>query len=149
MTKYLITFLIIAIGNNFISAQYSDHFLKGKWTNESNNITISFYQTDDKSWNAKIVGLSENHNQKNEPLRDVYNPDPELRSRKVVGIDYLYGFKSKGQNTRYTAGNIYYYENGNNYNAVIFVEDKNTISIKGYWWFFRFLGSSKTWKRIK
>lgn len=149
MTKYIITLIILFLGKIMLPAQYSDHFLKGKWVNESNEITISFYQTEDKTWNAKIIGLSENLNQRNEPLRDVYNPAPELRSREVMGIDYLYGFKSKSQNTRYASGNIYYYNNGNHYNAVIFVEDKNTISIKGYWWFFRFLGSSKTWKRIK
>lgn len=67
MTKYILTLIIFFAGKIMLLSQYSNDFLKGKWINKSSEITISFYQNEDETWNAIIIGLKENVNLNDEP----------------------------------------------------------------------------------
>ena len=140
--------ILIILCGIFPSALAQNNILEGVWKNADNSKHIEFYNTDENVWNAKIVYLKNSKDANGEPLRDVYNTKPSLRSRKVIGIDYLYDLRLKNNETKLIGGNIYYYQNGNNYNAIVELKDEKTLNIKGYWWFFRFLGSNSKWTKI-
>jgi uncharacterized protein (DUF2147 family) len=147
--KKFFAFLFLLLFFAGTQAQKQAEPLLGRWQNDTKDIIIEFYKTKDNLWNAKIVWLKDNDDHNGEPKRDVYNSDPKLRTRKIIGIDLLYGLKTKSSNDKWIGGSIYNYENGQSYNAIIFLEDENTILIKGYWWMFRFLGGTKAWTKVK
>lgn len=140
---FLLLFHFLSV---FVLAQNS--ILEGVWKNPDNTMHVEFYNTGENQWNAKIVYLKNDKDVNGEPLRDVYNSKPSLRSRKVIGIDYLYDLRLKSNETKLIGGNIYYYQNGNNYNAIVEIKDDKTLNIKGYWWFFRLLGSNSKWTKV-
>jgi uncharacterized protein (DUF2147 family) len=60
--------------------------------------------------------------------RDVNNPDAKLRSRKVLGISILSGFKPDGAVWR---GTIYDPKSGRSYRSVVKRRDASTLEVKG------------------
>lgn len=60
--------------------------------------------------------------------KDVNNPDPKLRSRKLLGVALLYGFKADGNVWR---GTIYDPRNGKSYRSVLRRKSDNVLEVKG------------------
>ncbi len=60
--------------------------------------------------------------------RDVYNPDPKLRKRKLLGSALLSGFKPDGNLWR---GTIYDPRNGKSYRSVVRRKSANVLEVKG------------------
>ena len=60
--------------------------------------------------------------------RDVYNPDPKLRKRKLLGTALLSGFKMDGNVWR---GTIYDPRNGKSYRSVVRRKSANVLEVKG------------------
>ena len=60
--------------------------------------------------------------------RDVKNPDPALRARKVLGIAILSGFKPDGAVWR---GTIYDPKSGRSYRSIVKRRDPSTLEVKG------------------
>jgi uncharacterized protein (DUF2147 family) len=56
--------------------------------------------------------------------------------------------EGKRNDTKWTNGSYYYYETGNTYNAQMYIEG-DTLYIKGYWWWFKFLGKTRQWIRLE
>jgi uncharacterized protein (DUF2147 family) len=142
--------LILLLGITFtLSGQKNDEPLAGKWQNDDKSMIIEFYRAGNNLWNARIIWLKNDTDAHGEPLRDVHNSNPSLRTRKITGIDLLTGLSEKSSNDKWTGGSIYNHQNGQTYNALIFLKDENTIQVKGYWWFFRFLGGNTQWTKLK
>lgn len=60
--------------------------------------------------------------------KDINNPDPKLRSRKLLGIALLTGFKPDGNVWR---GKIYDPRNGKTYRSVLKRKSDNVLEVKG------------------
>ncbi|MEM7662325.1 MAG: DUF2147 domain-containing protein [Pseudomonadota bacterium] len=60
---------------------------------------------------------------------DIYNPDPELQSRPIVGMEMLSGFKRRGE--RWRRGKIYNAEDGKTYGSGINIRDDGNLTVKG------------------
>lgn len=61
--------------------------------------------------------------------RDIYNPDPALRDRMIVGLTILEGFSRK--NDRWVGGSIYDPETGKTYGARLKLKEDGTLELKG------------------
>lgn len=144
--SYLLIFITVSFFNCL--AQSNEKVLEGIWSNEERSVFIDFYKNED-AWNARIVAIKDSLDSYGEAVRDIYNSDPSLRARKVVGIDYLKGLKAKDDFQKWTGGEIYNFRNGNTYNAIMTLGDSTTLYIKGYWSYFRFLGSNTRWTKIE
>lgn len=118
----------------------------GIWTNETRDIRIQFYEKDQRIY-GRLVWLRDSLDEGHEIRRDIYNENARLRSRKLIGIDILLGLKGKKNGTSWNDGTYYSFENGGNYNANMKLEGE-ILYIKGYWWWFKFLGRTKKWFRI-
>jgi uncharacterized protein (DUF2147 family) len=79
------------------------------------------------------------------PLIDRNNPDPALRTRPLVGLRFMEGFRYLGHNT-WDGGRIYNPENGKKYKATISLADNNRLMLRGYWGI-SLLGRTETWVR--
>ncbi|MBL7801679.1 MAG: DUF2147 domain-containing protein [Chitinophagales bacterium] len=142
MRYFLIVLLSISID---CFAQTS--ITEGLWTNEAQDMRIQFYEKNNVIF-GKLVWVKDSLDENGEIRRDIYNENPKLRSRKIIGIDVLTGLKGKRNGTSWNDGNYYYFDGGSDYNAIMYIEN-DVLYIKGYWWWFRFLGKTRKWTRYK
>lgn len=60
--------------------------------------------------------------------RDIYNPEPKLRNRKLLGLAILSGFVADGTVWR---GRIYDPKSGKSYRSIIRRKGPNVLEVKG------------------
>ncbi|MEM9188323.1 MAG: DUF2147 domain-containing protein [Myxococcota bacterium] len=65
-----------------------------------------------------------------EPTLDEENPNPDLRSRSIVGMVFLRDFRRDGD--EWTGGTVYSPDNGNTYRGNIWLESPNVLKMRGY-----------------
>jgi len=79
-----------------------------------------------------------------QPLVDRENPDPELRDRPILGIPIVSGLRF-GEN-EWLGGRIYSPRQGTSYAAKAWLEDADTLKVRGYIGS-PFFGKTVTWRR--
>ena len=79
------------------------------------------------------------------PRLDSHNPDPALRSRRLLGITILDGFEYDGDDV-WKGGWVYDPNTGNTYRCSITLVDRNTLKVRGFIGVSLF-GRSDTWTR--
>ncbi|GMN03484.1 DUF2147 domain-containing protein [Erythrobacter sp. MTPC3] len=60
--------------------------------------------------------------------RDINNPDPKLKTRKLLGLPVLSGFTADSDEWR---GRIYDPKTGKSYRSILRRRDTNTLEVKG------------------
>lgn len=74
---------------------------------------------------------------------DSRNSDPALRSRPLVGLELLRGFRA-GAPGEWTGGRIYNPEDGDTYSATLRLRDATTLDVRGC---VMFICRSQIWRR--
>lgn len=130
----------------------------GRWLTELTNAQTELYRCTDPARGpicGKVVWLRNATHPDQTPaasveeVSDVKNPDPALRSRRILGLEFLYGFKpAEGEPGTYEGGKIYNAEDGDTYSARIKLENPDTLVLRGYV-LVPMLGKSQTWTRVK
>ena len=82
-----------------------------------------------------------------EQANDFRNPDPALRSRKVLGMPLIWGFKKGAEPNSFEDGQIYNGENGKTYNANITLQPDGKLRLRGYVGTPLF-GETQVWTRV-
>jgi len=77
---------------------------------------------------------------------DEHNPNPELKTRDVVGVVLFDNFYYK--NGEYL-GTLYSTRDGKTYSGFMRLQEDGTLYMKGYIMGMRFLGKSNVWTRVK
>lgn len=142
MKKYFLT-AILAVSSLTISLAQS---VIGKWKLDDGSAIVEVYQQGDE-FNGRIVWLENPTNPDGTPTNDKNNPDPNLRSRKLIGLNMLSGLKKLGE-SEYGNGNIYDPGNGKTYNCSMKVEG-NTLKVRGSLDKRGILGRTMDWFRVK
>jgi len=78
---------------------------------------------------------------------DYRNPDPALRTRKVIGMPLIWGFKKTADPNAFEDGHIYNGENGKIYNANISLQPDGKLRLRGYVGTPMF-GETQLWTRV-
>jgi uncharacterized protein (DUF2147 family) len=78
---------------------------------------------------------------------DYRNPDPALRTRKVIGMPLIWGFKKTSDPNAFEDGHIYNGENGKTYNANISLQPDGKLRLRGYVGT-PMLGETQLWTRV-
>ncbi|WIM14190.1 DUF2147 domain-containing protein [Enhydrobacter sp.] len=78
---------------------------------------------------------------------DYRNADPALRSRKVIGMPLIWGFRKTSDPNAYEDGRIYNGENGKIYNANINLQPDGRLRLRGYVGSPMF-GETQVWTRV-
>ena len=79
---------------------------------------------------------------------DWRNPDPALRSRKVIGSPVMWGFTQGSDPNTYDNGTIYSGENGKTYTANVSLQPDGRLRLRGYVGIPLF-GETQVWTRVQ
>ena len=74
---------------------------------------------------------------------DANNPDPKLKTRPILGMPMLWGFKAAGPG-KWTGGKIYDPNSGKTYDSKISVKPDGTLKVEGC---ILMVCQAQTWKR--
>ncbi len=137
--------IIVSLG---VRAQNAGDRILGVWLTEEGKAKVQIYKKDDGKYYGKIIWLKEPTYPDGRPKVDRHNPDPKLRNRPIIGLEILKGFEWDEDDNEWDDGEIYDPESGNTYDAYMWLEDENTLKIRGYIGF-SMIGRTTTWKRVK
>jgi uncharacterized protein (DUF2147 family) len=82
-----------------------------------------------------------------EVATDYRNENPALRSRKVIGMPLIWGFKPTSDANAFEGGQIYNGENGKTYTANLSLQPDGKLRLRGYVGSPMF-GETQLWTRI-
>ncbi|MBD1394508.1 DUF2147 domain-containing protein [Mucilaginibacter glaciei] len=119
----------------------------GKWQTEEKNLTVQVYKADDE-FRAKIIWFSDKGDTKKmDEWKDIKNPDPTLRERKILGMNVLEKLTYSPNSNSWEDGVIYDAKNGRHWNSSAYIDKDGKLKVKGYW-HFKFIGKTMTFVRI-
>jgi uncharacterized protein (DUF2147 family) len=78
---------------------------------------------------------------------DYRNAEPALRTRKVIGMPLIWGFKKTADPNAFEDGHVYNGENGKTYNANISLQPDGKLRLRGYVGTPMF-GETQLWTRV-
>ena len=117
----------------------------GVWKNGSGKGHIQIYKQSGKYY-GKIMWLRDATGDGGKPKVDHRNPDPNKRSKPLIGLVMMRDFKY--EDGEWTDGYIYNPSDGKEYKAFMKLRDDNTLSVRGYvgisW-----IGKTDTWTRVR
>ncbi len=153
MTKaFLLSFfgLLMIIGNNSkapINTVAADEQICGKWQNQDKNLVVQVYK-EDSEFRAKIVWFDNGGGPKAmETTTDKHNPNPALRTRKLLGMNVLEKLVYDPDSNSWEDGIIYDAQNGRHWSSSAYINKDGALKVKGYW-HFKFIGKTMTFNRI-
>ena len=117
----------------------------GKWKLDDGSAIVEVYQEGDH-YNGRIVWLAEPTDPNGVPCTDVMNPDPALRTRKIMGLNMLHDLKKKGD--KYGDGKIYDPNDGKTYFCSMKV-DGDVLKVHGSLDKKGWIGRTMDWHRVK
>lgn len=138
-------FLPLAVAMLITLPAWAQDQVVGLWLTEAGESLVEVFKASDGTYGGRVVWLREPKDSNGEDLRDVMNGTPRLRSRKVLGIDVLRGYRHDDGIWR--SGTIYNWRSGNSYNSKMYLED-GRLHVKGYYSLLFFLGRTKVWTRV-
>jgi uncharacterized protein (DUF2147 family) len=119
-------FLLICFLSVDLYSQATPDAIMGIWFNEEKDAKIKVYKEEGKFY-GKIVWHKTGDDVS--PY-DQHNPDPELRTRKKVGLVILNEFDFKGG--QWENGTIYDPKSGKTYSCVIKMQKDGSLNVRGY-----------------
>jgi len=117
----------------------------GQWFTEHDESIIEIYESGE-SYCGKIVWLKAPFNSDGSEKVDSNNSDASLKTRKIIGMDIVTGFKHKGDES-WDSGKIYDPNNGKTYSCLARL-DGEALIIRGYIGI-SLIGRTTVWKRVK
>ena len=151
--SFLLSFfsLLLLVGNKgktpAATGLTADEQICGKWQNQEKNLVVQVYK-EDSEFKAKIVWFNNGEGDKAmESCTDKHNPDPALRSRRLIGMNVLENLVYKTETNSWEDGMIYDAQAGKHWNSSAYINNEGALKVKGYW-HFKFIGRTMTFNRI-
>lgn len=119
----------------------------GKWMIAQKNLTVDIYK-EGKEFKAKIVWFNDKDD-KSRPMEtrlDIDNPDPKLRTQKILGSSILQKLVYVPKTNSWEKGIIYDALHGHYWDSAAYINDKGELKVTGYW-HFKFIGKTLTFIR--
>jgi uncharacterized protein (DUF2147 family) len=121
-----------------LETSYPAETIEGTWWTEGKEGKMKIEKT--KSGRYQVIIVSG----KDENKKDVHNPDPKQRERKLKGIVIMWNLKF--EDGEYVDGYCYNPRDGNTYRVKMKITGKNSLRIRGYL-LVPLLGQSQDWVR--
>lgn len=119
----------------------------GKWESSTKDLIIQIF-TRGNQFKAKIVWYADTEGKPLDYWTDVHNPNPALRSRKILGMSILRDLIYDSRSNSWEHGMVYDSRHGREWNAAATIDKQGLLHVRGYW-HFKFIGKTMTFKRIK
>ena len=126
LSSFLLVILSVFLSGSTSPADPADLILGTFWAPDKDG-KIEMYKKGDTYWGKLTWGDKMD-------LKDTENPDPSLRSRKLLGIDIFMNFEYDREEKEWVNGRIYNSSDGNLYKAELWYEDGDTetLMVRGY-----------------
>ncbi|MET3980818.1 uncharacterized protein (DUF2147 family) [Mucilaginibacter sp. UYP25] len=119
----------------------------GKWKLEDDRLIVQVYK-EGNEFKAKIVWFDDHDDSKElDYWTDENNPNPAMRSRKLLGMNVLEKLTYNQESNSWEDGMIYDSKHGRLWNSSAYIDKEGTLKVKGYW-HYKFIGKTLTFKRI-
>lgn len=114
----------------------SENLILGKWISLQKNVIVEVYK-EDQVFKARVCWFRDSDNpMKPVSIRtDLHNPDENLRSRKILGMDILKNLVYNPKTKRWEDGIIYDPKSGREWSSVVYLNNRGLLEVKGYWHF--------------
>lgn len=151
MTKqFMYSFMIMMLysGLNYSTPTLAaSNMVCGKWQLQDGKLIVQVYR-EGEEYEAKIVWFDDHDDTKNlDYWKDDQNPDPALRSRKILGMNVLEKLTYNPSTNTWEDGIIYDAKHGKHWNSSASLTKEGLLKVKGYW-HFKFMGKTLTFKRL-
>jgi len=121
--KFFIPTIVALFSLAALPAMANPHDVNGLWLTESKTGHVQIADCGDGTPCGTLVWIED------ADQLDVENPDPALRTRKVLGMQMIWGFQKKEKN--WAKGNIYDASEGKTYRSAIKMLADGTLEVKG------------------
>lgn len=133
MLKLIILPLLLSL-TSMHTAKWNENDITGKWMNADKNLEVEIYRYDNE-FRAKVTWFDDSDD-KTHPLNertDINNPDKNLRSRKIVGMEIMQGLKYTAAQGNWISGLIYDPSSGKKWNACAQLLSTECLKVRGFW----------------
>jgi uncharacterized protein (DUF2147 family) len=143
----LCSFTTVKAGGPFDDTDTKANRICGKWQSTEKNLIVEVYPYKN-TFRAKMVWFTGGVSKAKpmETITDIKNPDPALRSRKVLGLDVVENLTYNPKSNSWEGGKIYEVQSGKYWSAVAYIDKTGLLKVKGYWKV-KLLGKTMTFKR--
>lgn len=111
----------------------------GKYLTPEKDGTIEIYKRGSKYYGKILTGKN--------ARKDRENPDPKLRNRDLIGMEFILNFSFDGKDT-WENGTIYDPNSGKTYQCKMWLTESNNLKIRGFVGF-SLLGRTEEFERIQ
>ncbi len=153
MTQYknrLKITIFTLMGMTVSTLSFAAHDPAGFWKSEDGRAKVQFgpCASDASKICGKIIDLKWPIDPvTQQPKLDKHNPDSNLQSRPLMGLEIVKDFYKDDEPNKWTGGTIYSPREGKTYTAEFTMADNNTLALRGYV-FVPLLGKTQTWTRV-
>lgn len=144
--KYLTLFFLFPV--LMLHSQIKADNILGNWMSTDHSVAVKVYEADNE-YRAKVMWFNEKLGS-GKPMHsrhDTENPDPALRSQKIIGMEILEGLKFNPKTSTWENGKIYDASSGRHWDSSIAFAKDGTIKVRGYWKV-KWIGKSIAFRRI-
>jgi uncharacterized protein (DUF2147 family) len=135
----LIAITIFFIASHFTYAQSE---ITGVWLTQDKEVKVEIYENNGKYF-GKTIWLKNPNTKNGNPRLDEKNPNLSLRKRLLINLTILTHFIF--ESGEWINGKIYDPYEGETYKCKMWLENPNTLKVRGY---FGFLYETETWTKI-
>ncbi|MBF8456206.1 DUF2147 domain-containing protein [Kaistella sp. G5-32] len=143
------TFIFIFYFSIFtLQAQVKADDILGNWTTVENSVSVKVYKLNNE-YRAKVTWFDERLGS-GKPMNlrhDTQNVDPELRKRKVIGMEILEGLTFNPETSSWENGTIYDGSSGKYWDSSVTLNKDGTLKVRGYWKV-KWIGKSLIFRRV-
>lgn len=147
--KYIVTILLFLGTSSFHAANSADAII-GKWIAiPKENVIVEVYK-ENNEYKGKVVWFKDSDD-KSRPMNtrlDDKNPNQNLRSRKLIGLEVLNNLVYNAKNSRWESGKIYDAKSGRTWNSSAWFTKDGVLEVKGFW-HLEFIGQNMSFKRVQ
>ncbi len=146
MLKKKLLFLFVFLSVLF-SAQNSADAILGHWIDKDNSVVVQIYKQKNE-YRAKIIWFNEKLGSR-KPMherKDTSNPNPELRERKIIGMEILEGLEYVPEKNTWEFGKIYDASSGRHWDSAARIDQKGFLHVRGFWKY-KWIGRSMIFMR--
>lgn len=147
---FLLLATLILLPASAFAERAGDEIL-GVWHTTDDKAKVQIFRVQDQYY-GKIISLKEPNWPANDemgmggrPKTDRRDPNPELRNRPIVGMQFMGNFVYAGRNL-WAGGRIYDPESGKTYKCKLTLISPNRLQVRGYVGF-SMLGRTEVWTR--
>jgi uncharacterized protein (DUF2147 family) len=145
MFKFLVLFFLRTFCSTGAETPKAD-LVCGKWLSEKKDFLVLVYR-DGNTFKGKTLWFKNKDTSKAmDEWTDKHNPDPTLRSRKVLGLNILTDLTYNPESGSWENGKIYDTSNGRFWSAYVRINKDGTLKVTAFWTF-KFISRSVTFTR--